>query len=554
MGTALRSTLGALLAAPSLVAQQTPVAITQVSVIAMTTRGVAADQTVLIRDGRIAALGPAATVTVPAGARVVDGRGKFLIPGLTDSHVHLYDVNDLGLYLLHGVTTVLNMSGAPIHLEWRDAVARGTLLGPAIFTTGPQLKVEADPAIDFERGAGTPEEIAALVRAHAAMGYDFAKVWGAITPEQYAAVLVAAKAARLRVTGHIPRAVGLAGVITAGQSSVAHVEEFYNKVFQRRIVDSLVPAAVEATRSSGMPVVTTLVTYEAIAASLATDLTPLLSRPSRALLDPVRQLLWESSYNSFRTPGPAGRDQGYRDALGFEERISRALAEAGVPLLAGTDAGGLPGLVPGWELHRELELLVEAGLHPWEALRTATHNPGNYLTAGEFGTVSVGARADLVLLDADPLAAIANTRRIAGVVVRGRYLGPNDLSAIRQRLDSLNHATGAFVQLVMRGDGAAVQEVLGRAQAASPGVPPFQEAPVLFLAQGLRAQRQVDAAINLMRIVVAAYPRSYLGHYMLAGTLFGAGRSAEARPELEAVLRLRPDHDGAAAMLRRLGQ
>jgi predicted Zn-dependent protease len=164
----------------------------------------------------------------------------------------------------------------------------------------------------------------------------------------------------------------------------------------------------------------------------------------------------------------------------------------------------------------------------------------------------VGARADLLLLDANPLEAVSNTRRVAGVVAAGRYLGREDLSALRQRLETLNRATGAFVQVAMAGDPAATQAFLARARATPGDVPPFQEAPVLFLAQGLRAQGQVDAAVGLMRMVLSVYPASYLSHYMLAGTLIAAGRAAEARPELEAVLRLRPDHDGAAAALRRL--
>lgn len=540
------------LATTTAAAQSGVVAFTGVTVVPMATRAVLENHTVLVANGRITAIGPADAVDLPSGARRVDGRGKYLIPGLTDAHVHLYDVNDLGLYLIHGVTTVLNMSGAPIHLEWREAVRRGDFLGPTIFTTGPQLKVEADPAVDFERSAGSPEELRMLAATQRALGYDFVKIWGAITPEQYAAFVGAATSAGLRVTGHIPRGVGLEGVIAAGQSSVAHLEEYLTKVLTNQPTNDRLSAAVRITRSGGLPVITSLVTYEAIAASLAADLTPLLARPGRALLDPVRALLWEPSYNSLRTPGPVGRDQLFRDRLADKQRIARALDSAGVPLLAGTDAGGLPGLVPGLELHRELELLVEAGLDPWAALRTVTYHPGRYLGTGADGTIAIGAVADLVLLDANPLEAITNTRRITGVMARGRYLGSEELAAVRQRLDSLNRGTGAFVAVAMAGDAAAIETFMVEAYANAPGIPPFQEAPVMLLAHGLRALGQTEAAVNLMRLVVATYLDSHLSRHMLAGTLFALGRSEDALTELDAVLRLRPDHDGAAALRARL--
>lgn len=522
-------------------------AITGVDVISMTEPGVLRDRTVLIAGDRILRVGPADDVEVPEGVRRLDGAGRILIPGLVDAHVHLLDANDLPLLLAHGVTTVLDMSGSEHQLAMRDAVERGELAGPRIFTTGPQLKVEVNPVVDFERSATSPEEARRRVAHAAERGYDFVKVWGPLASDVYAATLSAAADHDIRVTGHIPRDVGLEGVLAAGQSSIAHVEEYFNKVFGRRIDDSRLPEVVAATAASGVTVITTLGTYDAIAASIADDIQPLLDRPDRRLLDPVRRLLWEPGFNRHRTPGRRGEEQEYLDALAFQMVIAAELHDAGVPLLAGSDAGELPGLVPGSALHAELGFLVAAGLSEWEALATATVNPGRYLTGDPLaGTVAEGAPADLVLLEGDPLESIDATRRIVTTIARGVAHDPAELLA---RVEAANAATGPFVELVLAGDLDSAHEELRTRLSADDRPPALM--PMLFLAYILAEGGDMPSAVRVLAMAAEAHPESYLPDYMLGMAALAAGDEAAGRAALERVLERVPGHDGALEALGR---
>lgn len=509
------------------------------------------EASVLVVDGLIAGVGPLEDLEIPAGTPRLDGSGRFLMPGLTDAHVHLFDANDLPVLLAHGITSVLNMSGAALHLDWRERIERGELIGPALFTTGPQLKVEADPPVDFERGVASAGAAARLVAYQDEVGYDFIKVWGPLDPTSYDAVMQAASARGIRVLGHIPRDVGLGPVLEAGQSSIAHLEELFNKALGREIDDARIPEVVAPVRSAGVPVITTLVTYEAIAGSVAEDPTPLLERDARAWLDPVRQTLWEPEFNRYRTSNRIGRDDEYRAALGFMGRIAAALHEAGVPLIAGSDAGEIPGLVPGVDLHRELELLVEAGLTEYEALRTATRNAGAFLDPHVgFGTIEVGKRGDLVLLDGNPLEALSNLENPAGVVTRGRWISRVDIEEMLAEVRGINERTGVFARILLQqGVDAAEAYVTGWTGDERP----FAETPALFLAFVMARKGDLEGGIRVARLVASVYPESYMPRFILGVGLLGAGRISEGRAALEEVLALVPGHDAAIAWLERTG-
>jgi imidazolonepropionase-like amidohydrolase len=411
-------------------------AITNVSVITMAAgEPVLPDRTVLISADRIVAIGPARATSIPAGTRQIDGRGKYLIPGLADMHVHLeyFDQPDiLTLFLSNGVTTVRNMDGRPYLLDWKKRIAAGELAGPRIYTAGPLL--DGTPPVRPDNTVVADEAAArAAVGAQAAAGYDFIKVYSALSPAAFNGIVAEARAKGLSVSGHVPRGVGLDAALNAGLRSVEHLGDYSGAIEAR----SDVPAW--SKRYLSMPVDPERL--EGVAARLAKASAwsvPTLVQPERELLRPEQitarlalrevqlipeegRTIWEGQAR--RVAARLDEDDWKLVAAGRAHRLMMvdALHKGGVSLLAGTDTPN-PFVVPGFSLHDELALLVEAGLSPAAALAAATRDAARFLDARDWGTIASGNVADLVLLDANPLADIANTRRISRVVVRGRLL------------------------------------------------------------------------------------------------------------------------------------
>ena len=423
---------------------QTPIAITHVSVIDGSSPSPRGDQTVVVRGGRIAAVGPSAGVHVPAGARVVDGRGRYLIPGLWDMHVHTSIVGGrhlLGLYVGNGVTGVRDMAGDWDTLTaWRREIARGTLVGPRIVASGPYIEGGDVPIPHLL--ARTPEEGRAAVDSLVGLGVDFIKVHGQLTPPTYYAVARRARERRMPFAGHVSPAVGSANASDSGQKSIEHL---------LAIPAPCTPAESVALRPR-FPV------QSALGRCTSADLAPLYARfvrngtwvtptftaqvevanwPARAvpgdtLAHYLSAAVREFVARIFPMPDsiPPGADSVGRAMLEKRMRQVADMRRAGVRVLAGTDAP-LRNSPPGFGLHEELRLLVRGGMSPFDALRSATSEPADYLgMLDSAGTIASGKLADLVLLDADPLRDIRNTRLIRAVVAGGRLY---DATA-RQRL------------------------------------------------------------------------------------------------------------------------
>ena len=397
MGRQPLETVGGVLAAalwlaPAVLAAQTPaatgaIAIEHVTVLPMDRDTALVDHTVVTEGGRIVWVGPSAAANVPRAARRVEGRGAFLIPGLADMHVHLETRQDLADLVAAGVTTVRNMRGAPQHLAWRDSIASGALIGPTILTSGPSIRRgprlgRRDPRFVFPR---TPAEAEQLVRDQSRAGYDMIKVLQGLSLPVYQRLLETARAAGIPVVGHVLSGIGLERSIAAGQVSFEHADGLHER--------------------------------SRFASVLGRDDRAATERDARAI---ARAGAWVGTIMSSREGDCAPRPRSQLD-------IIAALARAGVRLLAGTDAGIGP-VRAGSSLHCELATLVSAGLTPYAALETATVNAGAFARAHlrrsevPFGTVTVGSRADLVLLSADPRADIGAVARPIGVVLRGRLL------------------------------------------------------------------------------------------------------------------------------------
>jgi imidazolonepropionase-like amidohydrolase len=441
-------------AAQARMPEREDVAFVGVTVVPMTPGdSVLRDRTVLVRGGRIAAVGAVSEVEVPDDVRRIDGRGKYLMPGLADMHVHLEHFDDpalLALFVANGVTTVRNMDGRPKVLEWRRAAADGALLGPRIVTAGPILDGDP-PLLDDNTVVRTAEEARAAVRAQVAAGYDFVKVYTNLSPEAYRAVVDEAGRAGVAVAGHVPRALEVADVVEAGQRSIEHLSDF----------DGMIEAAGSPFRGRwhwskrllGMPADTAAmrVAAEWLAAS-EVWVVPTLTEPERGMMTAEEVRAWAAGPTAAYLPPEArgfwekamGRRTGRMDAddwalvrRGRENRLALvgALHRAGARLLLGTDTPN-PFVVPGFSVHEELAALVAAGMPPAAALAAATREPARFLgRLDEAGTVEAGKRADLLLLDANPLDEVAHAARPAGVMLAGRWLPRERLDAMLRELE-----------------------------------------------------------------------------------------------------------------------
>jgi len=439
------------------------IALTHATVIDATGSPAQPDRTVLVRDGRIAVVGRSSEVEVPADAEILDGSGKFVIPGLADMHVHTDDNENvyLPLYLVNGITTTRQMAGQPYLHEWRRRIAEGTLLGPRL-SIGSKL-VEGDPGLwdgfppetraQLTHTAADPDAARRIVRTVHEEGADFVKVYSRLHRDVYFALVDEAQRVGIPVAGHTPDEVPVTEVAAAGQVSIEHVHALFPATSKNDAAHLAALARMNvgsgayaewfhqvneiewAAAHTYSPFTAEKVFQRLVAHGTAYTPTltmhRILDQPHLGSLgdDRLRYLpadlrgTWEwvhdNAYALGRTP-----EEAFRRSVLYQRRlaVTKAMADAGVRLLAGTDNPAVFGF-HGFDLHQELELFVTAGLTPMQALQTATREPARFLgVADTAGTVQEGRNADLVVLDANPLADIRNTTRIHAVVVAGRLI------------------------------------------------------------------------------------------------------------------------------------
>jgi imidazolonepropionase-like amidohydrolase len=410
-------------------------AFVDVTVIPMDRETRLANQTVVVRGDRIVALGPTARVKVPEGATRVEGKGRFLIPGLAEMHAHIPggQASDsavertLFLYVAGGLTTIRGMLGHPRHLELRARAARGELLSPTIYAAGPSLNGNSvpDPAA---------AEKAAVEQKQA--GYDLLKIHPGVGLPAFEALVASARRVGIPFAGHVPEDVGIHRAIAARYASIEHLDGYVEAMLRgdapvsadesaffglnlgEHLDESKLPALVEATRKAGVWNVPTQVLLENLVLVGSAELA---QRPELRYVTPETRAQWAEVRQSMLSE-TGSTPESARRTIEVRRRLIKALHAAGAGLLLGSDAPQIYN-VPGFSTHRELESLVAAGLTPYQALETGTRNIARYFgTERETGTIAEGKRADLILLDADPLTDIRNTTRRAGVMVRGRWL------------------------------------------------------------------------------------------------------------------------------------
>ena len=421
-------------------------AIVDVTVVPMDSERALPHHTVLLRGDTIAAVGPVDEVAVPEDALRIDGAGRWLMPGLADMHVHLWNPQHLTLFLAHGVTLVRNMWGSPMHLGWRESLASGETFGPALVTAGPLT--DGDPPIwPGSAVALTPEEAEDLVDAAADQGYDVFKVYNRLKPEVYEALTARAAERGLPVVGHVPDAVGLRGVLAAGQHTIEHLGGFLETLAPEgralrhgrwpedlpEPTDDELAALAREMAASGTWNCTTLIVMTRFVPD--EEAARFLEHPSMKSVDAFTKGSWQPK-NDFRQKegADAAAYLTLRRGDALRKRFVRALRDAGAPLLLGSDTPN-PYLVPGYSIHQELEQLVASGLTPFEALAAGTRDAARSLGREEvFGTVAPGRRADLLLLEADPLADVGNAQRRVGVFRLGVF---HTEAQLQERLEAL---------------------------------------------------------------------------------------------------------------------
>jgi len=401
------------------------------------------DQTVRIEDGVVTSIGrPPTQVT---GATVIDGRGKYLMPGLADMHVHSSTSRDMKLFLANGVTTVLNMGGARSDFVGQvvPRINRGERPGPHVYLS---LRVDGTPQFG-QLVVATPAQARATVSLAKTNGYDFIKVYNNLAPDVFEAFIDEGRREGLPVVGHGVTRVGLRRQFADGQLMVAHLEEYLYTVFFPAGADvgntapspEQIPEVVAFTKQAGVFVTADLASYGTIAAQWGRPdvVRGYLAAPETRYLDPDDRIAWRHAGYEERTGSLGAR-------LAFLQRFAKALANAGVPLLTGTDTPTLPGLVPGFSLLDNLRELERAGLTPFQALSAATRNPGQMIARAKpgercFGIVAVGCRADLLLTEENPLANLDTLRKPQGVLAAGRWYDAARLAELLAEVDREYH-------------------------------------------------------------------------------------------------------------------
>ena len=423
-------------------------AFVNVNVVSMETGEIASSRTVVVKDGVIATIGDFDATALTGDAVVVDGTDRYLIPGLAEMHGHIPGAEspDLGrvldLFVANGVTTVRGMLGQQSHLGLRERIARGEVLGPRLVTSGPSFNGQS---------VRSPRQAVQRVREQHAAGYDFLKIHPGLTRAEFDAIAGEANKLGMPFAGHVPEDVGVDRALTAGMATIDHLDGYMQAllppnedpsgglggffgVFVADLADeSGIDALARRTAEAGTWNVPTESLFEHVT-SPRLSVEELVSRPEMKYMPATTVAEWAQAKRDLQGD-PDYVASTAEHATEIRQRLLRALHEAGAGLLLGSDSPQIFN-VPGFALHHELALLVAAGLTPIDALRSGTVNAARYLgVPGRRGDVREGYDADLVLLDADPLADISNTRRIHGVMLAGRWLSRGDLDALLEPLE-----------------------------------------------------------------------------------------------------------------------
>lgn len=413
-------------------------AFVDVNVISMATPEPLMKQTVIVEDDRIVSVKPSGETQPPRDATVIQAQGQYLMPGLAEMHAHIPGAESaqledvLTLYVSQGITTIRGMLGQPSHLDLREQAARSEVFAPNIITSGPSFNGNS---------VSSPEQGAEMVKAQKEAGYDFLKLHPGLTRAEFDAIAETARRLQIPFAGHVASEVGLARALEARQDSIDHLDDFIRALVPEgsailklppaffginmaQSADlSAVPSLAQKAAQAGIWVVPTETLMVNLAGTESAD--ELASRPESAYVPSAIVNQWKNSKNQFTAQTTEKDREAFLEA---RKQLLKGLHDAGAGILLGSDAPQVFN-VPGFSLHREMALMVAAGMTPYEVLLTGTVNVARYFGLDDSGKVAAGYKADLVLLNDNPLSDIDHTRAIEGVVLRGKWYAGDELTS-----------------------------------------------------------------------------------------------------------------------------
>lgn len=403
-------------------------AFTNISVIPMTGEDILNNYTVIVEKDRVITVAPSADVSPDDNTTIIDGSGKYLIPGLAEMHGHVpptdppdnapsyytdqYVEHTLFLYVAAGITTVRGMLGWPNQLELKKKVNSGKMIGPNLYLAGPSFNGNS---ID------SPQQAVEKVKQQKKEGWDLLKIHPGLSREEYDAMAETANELGVRFGGHVPEDVGIEHAIEMGQETMDHIDGYYRwlQQFEESEWEKRMKEIVSKTKEAGVWIVPTQALWETIIG--AADYEAMKQYDELKYIPPaVRQNYFNFVTNNIEDNTESDRQEGLKQAE-WRQKLLREMNKQGVRILMGTDAPQLFS-VPGFSIHRELPLMEEAGMTPYEIIESGTVNVGDYFSNEDnFGTIAEGQRADLLMLNNNPLEDIAHLQNHAGVMVQGKW-------------------------------------------------------------------------------------------------------------------------------------
>ena len=426
---------------------------TNVNVIPMDRERILNDQIVIVRDGKINVIS-SSSMEIPVSSVIIDAEGKFLIPALSDMHVHLegdawnlvcppgskfstdeIDFSDiLFVYIANGITTLNVMSALPEHIQLRDKISKNKMLGPRLILSkmidGPG-KAWPPPVSKWVKDG---EEASLAVREFHKQGYDRVKIYSFLSKESYDSIIKTAKELNIPVDGHIPLSLTPEYIVKSGQNMIAHVEELLN--FTKDHSPEQIKYYAGLIADSNTWIASTLVLTKNLI-SLFKDDVKELGKIGSEYLHPLGSAIWSFIYEKLYEPIPDKIRKKIEDGYNsFQIPFIREFYKRGGKLMAGTDSL-IPSTLPGVSLHKELKILVNAGLSNYEALKTSTTNPYKFLGESDTsGTIVKGKVANFVLLDKNPLENILNTKLIEGVMINNKWISKVQIDARMKKISA----------------------------------------------------------------------------------------------------------------------